>query len=728
MSPLIKRLLKFIVMAVLAMSAASVDARQAEPAKSQIDRHPLETRALVDPEGVLKQLPSLIKKAEASKNYKELGLLYLAQANACRVIADWPCQSLAGTKARKAATSAGLPELQVRGLIADARARIALQDFKLSEDLLGEAERLLKLHPFPELSADVFLAYSSLSNTLGENSQAVVYAERGLKELADLPSLAIRVRLMRNQARGLAHMGENNKAESILKQAIALSEEMKDPKLNAELYLEVARSARSSGDEDTQRENGRAILALADQLSNSQLKGLGHEVLGLVDIDKKQDELAETELRLAVKSFNELGQFQDERRVLRVLVKSMLGHNRPQAEMDQLTARLIELEALLGETDRKLAADDFGNRLKYAQQNFELKELETTNALIAEREASANAQRRFISVAAIFMLLFLVAMIIFSINQRRASAQLKLLVAQVQESELRYRASENRMRAITDNTPALIAHLDKNQRYLFANGYFTRIFGIDPKDLIGRTMREVRGEKVYADIEPHVHKVLEGNTDNFEGSSMVGERQFHYQSYYVPDLDSNGAVNGFYSLTFDITPQKDAEARLDKLARIDSLTGVANRRHFEERLSAMLAHSKRHHEAIALLYLDIDDFKAINDQYGHAIGDQVIKIFVERLSACVRQDDLVARLGGDEFVILIQSPERDSGETIAKKLLAAMQEPMRIEEQLLEVSASIGVAYCATIPTSEALLHLADQALYAAKAAGRNTYRTLNGE
>jgi diguanylate cyclase (GGDEF)-like protein/PAS domain S-box-containing protein len=716
MSPLIKRLLQLILMAMLAMNAASLDARQVDPAQSRITRHPLETRALVDPEGVLKELPGLIKHAETSKNYKELGLLYLAQSNACRVIADWPCQSLAGANARKAATLAGLPELQIRGLIADARARIALQDFKLGEDLLGEAERILKLHPFPELAADVFLAYSSLSNTLGKNSLAVEYAEHGLKELSNLPSLPIRVRLMRNQARGLAQMGESIKAESILKQAIGFVEKMKDPKLSAELYLEVARSARLNGNVLTQQENGQKILALADQLSNSQLKGLGHEVLGLAEIDKKQSALAEIELQLAIKSFNELGQYQDERRVLRVLVKSMLGRNRPQAEMDRLTSRLIQLEALLGETDRKLAADDFGTRLKYAQQNFDLKELETTNTLIAEREASANSERRFITIVAILSILLFIAMVILSITQRRFSTRLKQAITQLKESE-------NRMRAITDNTPALIAQLDNNQRYLFANGYFKRIFGIDPKDLIGRTMREIRGEKVYADIEPHVQNVLRGKADSFEGSSMVGEQQFHYQSNYVPDLDSNGRVNGFYALTFDITAQKNAEEKLDKLARIDSLTGVANRRHFEERLSAMLAHSKRHHEAIALLYLDIDHFKSINDQYGHAIGDLVIKIFVERLSACVRQDDLVARLGGDEFVILIQSPERDSGETIAKKLLAAMQEPMHIEGQLLQVSASIGVAYSATTPTSEALLQLADQALYAAKDAGRNTYK-----
>ncbi|MEO6171487.1 MAG: hypothetical protein ABIP02_00070, partial [Arenimonas sp.] len=96
---------------------------------SMISRHPLETRALVDPEGVLKELPALLQHAAASKDHKELALLYLAKSNACRVIADWECQSNAAESARSAADSAGLPELQVRSLIAESRGRMPLQDF-----------------------------------------------------------------------------------------------------------------------------------------------------------------------------------------------------------------------------------------------------------------------------------------------------------------------------------------------------------------------------------------------------------------------------------------------------------------------------------------------------------------------------------------------------------------------------------------------------------------------
>ena len=835
-----------ILLSTMLLTAESSSAQQANPADSLVTRHPLETRALTDPEDVLQELPDLIDKAASSKNHKELALLYLAKSNACRVMANWPCQRESGQQARVAAEAANIPELRVRGLISESRGSIAMQDFTQGENLLGDAQQILDSHPNPELGADIYLAYSSLSYSLGQNTRAADYARRGLNALSTTPSLPIRVRLLRNQARAYAQLGENEKAESSLNQAILFVEQIQDPKLNAELHLEKARIARTHADVAAQIENGQKILALANQLSNSQLTGLGHEVLGLAALGEGENTEAELELRIAQKSFHDLKLYRDERRALRALVGSMLGRNGSQAEIAPLTRRLMDLESSLEADDRKLAADDSAARLKYAQQKFDLQKLQAASELSAEREARSASQKRLISIVAILSLLVLVVLGILNITQRRFSTKLKEVISQLQESESRYRmlaensrdlvvrmqldgqrlyvspatrdmlgmepeqlmqprwdlvhpddvngvvsaikklgdeggsatviyrakhasgdyvwiealaraitnpidgrpfeivysgrdisarvhaeqallASESRMRAITDNIPALVAQLDLNQRYLFANSYFSQMFGINSKDMIGRTIREIRGEEVYAHLEPHIQNVLKGNADSFEGSSIVNGQEYYYQSYYVPDRDSAGNVKGFYSLTFDITPQKVAESKLDKLARIDSLTGVANRRHFEERLSAMLAHSRRQHETIALLYLDIDHFKSINDTHGHAVGDEVIGKFAERLNACVREEDLVARLGGDEFVVLVENPTSDSSENIARKLLAAMQQPMQINEKSFQVTTSIGVAYFAEAPTAETLMNLADRALYAAKAAGRNTYQMKSG-
>lgn len=694
----------------------------AHEGESQVSRHPMEIRALVDPEGVLKELPAQLQKASIAGNHGESALLYLAQSNACRVIADWKCQSSAGEKARDAAEKAKLPELQIRALIAASRGYMALQEFTLGEEFLGDAERLLDLNPNPELSADVFLAYSSLSYSLGKNTLAADYAGRGLTILGKYPSLPIRIRLQRNQARALAQLDKNAQAEKILKQAVGLSRQIQDPKLAAELHIEIARIARAKGDVPTQVESGRLILELGSRLSNSQVAGLGHEVLGLAALNNRDNEAAETELRLAQKSFQELKLHRDERRVLRALISSMLGRDRPQAELESLVARLIELALQLESDDRRLAADDFDARLKYAQQKFDVKQLEAAAALNAEREAAAITQRRFISIVAALSIGLLIVMAVLFMLQRRFNARLLQANAQLLESEKALSLSENRIRSITDHIPALIAHIDKDQRYLFANAFIGRIFGIDPKDMIGRTMREVRGDVVYTEIKEHVEDVLRGNLVSFEGAGNVGGKQYFYQSNYVPDLDSNGTTQGFFALTFDITELKNAEANLDRLSRTDSLTGVANRRHFDAQLSAAVARTRRHATGISLLYLDIDHFKSVNDTHGHSVGDAVVKTFAERLQSCIREGDLIARLGGDEFVVLIESPARDSGEIVAKKLLTIMSEPMHIDNLTLQVSTSIGVANCSGTPTSTELLQIADQALYAAKAAGRNTY------
>jgi diguanylate cyclase (GGDEF)-like protein/PAS domain S-box-containing protein len=285
--------------------------------------------------------------------------------------------------------------------------------------------------------------------------------------------------------------------------------------------------------------------------------------------------------------------------------------------------------------------------------------------------------------------------------------------------------SEARMRAITDNIPAMIAHIDKDQRYLFANVATGVAFGMDPDEMLGKTIREIRGGAMYAELRPHIEAALRGEPSSFDGKTEIEGRTYHYHTSFVPDRDDFERVQGFYSLTFDMTRQKVAEEGLDRLARIDSLTGVANRRQFEERLSSELAHGRRHGEGVALLWLDVDHFKAINDSHGHPAGDAVLREVATRLLGCVREDDLVARLGGDEFMVLLARSEAGAAEAVAMKLLAAMQAPVPVEGRALPVSVSIGVASSLGAISAAELLSLADRALYQAKSVGRNTWRSL---
>jgi diguanylate cyclase (GGDEF)-like protein/PAS domain S-box-containing protein len=286
--------------------------------------------------------------------------------------------------------------------------------------------------------------------------------------------------------------------------------------------------------------------------------------------------------------------------------------------------------------------------------------------------------------------------------------------------------SRARLRAIADNLPALIAHVDAEERYTFLNAHYERLFGMRESELIGTTVRQARGEGAYATLAPRIRAAIDGQEQNFEREPDAATGMRYLQSHYVPDIAPDGTKRGFYALTFDITPLKEAERALERLARVDTLTGLGNRRQFEERLERALARSRRHRTPLVLMSLDLDKFKAINDTYGHLAGDAVLHGFAARLAACVYDVDTVARLGGDEFVVLIEdAPSPEIAERIAQKIIAAMQVPVLTEGRALQVATSIGIAYTAAVGSARALIALADKALYDAKAAGRNTYRII---
>ncbi len=171
---------------------------------------------------------------------------------------------------------------------------------------------------------------------------------------------------------------------------------------------------------------------------------------------------------------------------------------------------------------------------------------------------------------------------------------------------------------------------------------------------------------------------------------------------------------------------KASQQELENLARVDSLTGLANRRQFDERVDLALARSRRHGTPVALLYIDIDYFKRINDSLGHLAGDAVLSAFAGRLAACVRAEDLVARLGGDEFVMLVEDGATTQGtEAIARKLIRHVSEPGLVDGDDTTVTTSIGIAFCLRDTDAEELLQYADKALYVAKGNGRNTFHLV---
>ena len=187
---------------------------------------------------------------------------------------------------------------------------------------------------------------------------------------------------------------------------------------------------------------------------------------------------------------------------------------------------------------------------------------------------------------------------------------------------------------------------------------------------------------------------------------------------------------GRYVVTFsDITERKENEALLQYRASVDPLTGLANRSTFDERLLQVLALAERQQSGFALMYVDLDRFKPVNDQYGHAVGDELLIEVARRLRAAVRDTDVVARLGGDEFVVIAtRASSRERVEEIARRVVADLALPYLLSVAVADVSASLGVAIFPVHGTqADELKRHADQALYEAKDAGRNTYRVYDG-
>jgi diguanylate cyclase (GGDEF)-like protein/PAS domain S-box-containing protein len=279
------------------------------------------------------------------------------------------------------------------------------------------------------------------------------------------------------------------------------------------------------------------------------------------------------------------------------------------------------------------------------------------------------------------------------------------------EAEQALAESEQRLRTIADTVPTLVAYLDRDQRFRFINLAFERAYGIKRDAIRDSRLIDILGKEAYGAIKHHVDGVLDGEQVTFEQESGQGVTWSCSEATFIPQHDDHGvAVVGFHAM---------------QLAHFDSLTGVVNRAGFDSKMQAALECSRKAGSLLAVMYLDVDHFKRINDTHGHHIGDLLLKAFSGRLTQMLRTTDTVARLGGDEFTILMEEMVRtEDAEAIAAKIVQAMQPPFVLEGVTVAVTISIGVAFCQSgNMTQSALLRQADEMLYLAKEAGRSGYR-----
>lgn len=261
-----------------------------------------------------------------------------------------------------------------------------------------------------------------------------------------------------------------------------------------------------------------------------------------------------------------------------------------------------------------------------------------------------------------------------------------------------------------------------------------RIFGQDPQTF-SPTFDAIM-ERVHSDDRPIVQEAIElaisGDKHFCMDFRVIGEdgTERHVQAEGEVRRDTRRQAIGMIGTVQDVSALKHHERELQQLAYHDALTGLPNRILLQDRVQQAIAHARRERHRVALMVLDLDGFKAVNDQHGHDIGDLLLMEVAERLRHCLREGDTVARMGGDEFIIVASGIDsREDVKRVARKILNALEPGIMLTGIPIQIGASIGIALYPTHGASErALFKTADQAMYAAKRAGKHRYHIYEDE
>lgn len=309
---------------------------------------------------------------------------------------------------------------------------------------------------------------------------------------------------------------------------------------------------------------------------------------------------------------------------------------------------------------------------------------------------------------------------------------------QLRRTELALEESERMHRFIVNNSPDFIYMLDADGVFTFANDMIEDLLGYKRHEILGRHFsclihpnnadiahrffsEQRTGERATRSTEIR----LQANRNSLQGQG--GEDllvELNAMGVYAQNNAGHKQFVGTLGSARDITERKRTEERISYQAYHDLLTRLPNRLLFADRMTQALAHASRNNTGIAVIFIDLDFFKEINDSHGHIVGDRILQQVAERILKCVRAEDTVSRFGGDEFsLLLVNIASQEDATVVAEKILAALRLPLIVDDHELRLSASLGIAlYPEGGETIDALLHNADIAMYQAKGTGKDSY------
>jgi diguanylate cyclase (GGDEF)-like protein/PAS domain S-box-containing protein len=306
------------------------------------------------------------------------------------------------------------------------------------------------------------------------------------------------------------------------------------------------------------------------------------------------------------------------------------------------------------------------------------------------------------------------------------------VTAQVQAEEA-LRKSEERYRTLLEEMDEAYYEVDLRGSFTFVNDALCRLLGYSKEEVIGLNYRAYTPQEEWESVYRAYNSVYRTGTSLrwFPMTQLTKDgRKKYVENSVLPLRNEKGEIIGFRGISRDVTERRMLEQKLSEMATHDPLTGLPNRVLLDDRLNMGLAQAQRNGSRLAVMMLDLDWFKRVNDTYGHGVGDQLLKLVAQRLTSNLRKSDTVGRMGGDEFVLLFpQIGAIDDAIKIAQKILESFSEPFAINGYSLTVTTSIGIAvYPESGDRADVLLTNADTAMYHAKEEGRARYKLYTPE